>query len=656
MNWFKQNKTKILFVVSSFALFFLISLLTKPFTSLKILYLIPISFLTGIGLITFLKDVLPIKNILNYICLTIFLSLFLNTLVIFLYGCLGGVINSTFFLIYLCLAILANVVFFLLKEKELFLCKLLKDTKLEVVDYIFIGLFIAFFLILLNIGLENYFPNWDSFTYWGVDAKYIYEHSAFRTSSFDLLKNAYLPFYPLQLNYVYHLYGGIVEQFSGLLSLFYAFLGVATIISYNINIKSSSFKKALVYLTTFAGVYALYKVQGTIFSQYSESLTAVIFLFYGLVLFKNKYLPSDGYKRFALIFLLSVSLLFIKHNYSVLSFGLLAFFALYEFIHRYKKTSSNKEFFTFKSLFTLIILAVYVFIVFSYRKQFIPDTNIVDYATAGFNLRNLFTSERLTYVSDMVKFLLTTIPLFMCCYVILVGISLYSSDLFTKKKKILVFILPLFILLFPFGFYFLQMWGFADMSLIRYVSIVFFLVPLVFIKILPDLEVKSKIQRTLSVGILCLIMTVFIGKVAIDTHVDLNFTPTTGRYKDFIWHQGISSISEKVYKLVADDDKIMIVDQEGDLIGNMDISDIILRYYISNNSVGQQYRFPVQDWYPYMKEVNPDYILVYTYDNYWEGCNNILEEGHTYLIKNSELSPQYQREECFFGIENIKEL
>jgi hypothetical protein len=88
----------------------------------------------------------------------------------------------------------------------------------------------------------------------------------------------------------------------------------------------------------------------------------------------------------------------------------------------------------------------------------------------------------------------------------------------------------------------------------------------------------------------------------------------------------------------------------------MDISDIILRYYISNNSVGQQYRFPVQDWYPYMKEVNPDYILVYTYDNYWEGCNNILEEGHTYLIKNSELSPQYQREECFFGIENIKEL
>ena len=76
----------------------------------------------------------------------------------------------------------------------------------------------------------------------------------------------------------------------------------------------------------------------------------------------------------------------------------------------------------------------------------------------------------------------------------------------------------------------------------------------------------------------------------------------------------------------------MIVDQRG-LNREYGHLDIILRYYISNNSVGTNH-FPVQDS-TYMKEVNPDYIFIYTYDNYWEGCNNILEEG---LIKNCLLN------------------
>lgn len=653
MNYLNKNKKKISFVVLLLFLFLFTFLLTKRFVSLKILLLLPISLLAGTGLVTILKDILPIKNIFNYISFASFLSLFLNTCLIFFYGCLGGVLNNTFFIIYVTTSSLLSVTVFLLKEDENFISQLSRNIRLEVVDYIFIASFLLFFLLLLNIGLENYYPRWDSFTHWAIDAKYIYENFTFRTKDYDVLKYGYLPFYPLQLNYVYLLYGDMVEQFSGLLALLYTFLGGAIIISYNIDVNSKGaiFKKSLIYLTIFAAIYSLYIAQETILSQYADPFITVLVLFFGLVLFENSYKVSSYYKRFFLLFLLSVSLLLVKGNYSILTSGFLSFFFLYDFL--FQPTKLKIKLNTPKFWIMLVLLGIYCFIVFFYRKQFLLDKNIVDYAFNGVKATGFFSVDRLLYLYDMYRFLFSYISLFICCYIALILLSLYSPDLLIKKQEIILFLFPFYILLFPFGFYILRMYGLMDMSLLRYVSVVFLLIPMLFQILIPNVVIKSKISKIFSIIVFPLIILGLMGEITVVHNIDFKFLPTTGKYKDFIEHKNYVDLSEKVLDKIEENASVMIVDQNnsGFGISNMDVPGIIIRYYLSNNSTGGQYSLPVDQWFKHFEKVKPDYLLVFTYDGYWHNCNNILNEGNTYLIKVDDVTET--EEMCFIKEEDI---
>lgn len=647
-----RNKLKSIFYTFVLICLPTIYILSREFSSLKFFILIPLAILLGIGFTALFKNIFTIKNVFTHLICSLFLGLFLNTLLIFLIGSVGVELNKSFYIVYILSSLLLNAIIFFIHTSEDEISSYLRNTRFNWWDVAWYVILVFFSLLFINICLENFYPNWDSYTHWAIDSKYIYENERLRDQGFDLLRYSYLPFYPLQLSYVYWIYGAVVEQYSSLVTLTYLFIGTFFCYSQILNIREKPLTKSLLYLLALSPLYTFFLIQGLPFTQYADIFCSVVILFYGIVLFgKKPDLKSYG-SRFLLIFLFSFALYLTKTNYLAVTAFLLAFYLLFDakfLIYNFKKLFSSRMFWV-----ASLIIGIVFALVFIYSRNFVPPK---ENTALGFMLQNLTTigTDRIKYLFDMIEFFFKEITMFLFMSIIVFVASIISTNGLTRRSLLLVsFVLLLSSI--PVTYYFITQGNFVDMSILRYIGLIFFVTCFVLILLPSSIKITSLKQETLFSILLILISVFLFSRIYITNNVDLNFSPHTGSYKDFIWHKEFFMLGERVSQIVPEESSIMIVDQEGELIGNMSMPVIILRYSLSEYSVGHQYRFQPVQWYDYMKEIKPDYILVFTYDNYWPGCNGILEKEHSYLIKVDNLSEEYNDSNCFFETENLIEL
>ena len=643
----KKNKWKIILLLSNVVLFLFFLLVSDKLGSLRFFLIIPISILCGIGFSTFFRQILPFKNILSYITISSFLGLFINTLIIFVLGICKVDLTTVFFYRYTIISIIFNVGVFSVFEKEDKVKDLISKFKPARVDILWIIIFFLLFIFLFNTGLENYFPNWDSFTFWGVDSKYIFENSSLRDNKFDLLKYSYLPFYSLQLSFVYQIYGMLVEQFSGLLTIYYSLISSCLIISEILATnRKSPIKKFLIYFFLFVALQCFLSIQGIIFTQYAEVFCSTIVLVFAWILFNGNFDKKNYWKRILILFFLSISLYLTKYSYQFVSAFLLILIPIYEFSflkNSYKSLLKDRRFYL-----SIFIFVAFSFVVYKYAVQFQSSGDLLK---ETFSVVDFFSRKRLLYILELIKSIFFNIPFFATTFISLLTFLMLSKKLVYKSLVQIGFLFG--VIIFPLTFYLMNMWGFDDQSLFRYLSLIFLASPFIFCNLLEiDEKSLSRLQKFLIIFITsCVWLLLFTSSVI---NFDLKFNPVSGKYKDFVWYKDFYNLSQKVEQNVQEGSTILIVDQEGDLIGNMDMPVIIVRYFLSNYSVGNQYRYPVNMWYDTMLQINPDYILVFTYDGYWLQCNNLLTTGESYLIKMDSISNEkHMGENCMFEEDDI---
>lgn len=650
------NKRKINYKILFMFLLVLTTLLAvltvSIYPSLRFLVIIPLSMCLGFSFPHIFKKVISVKNILTYFVLALFYGLFLNSLIIFGLGLLGVSITSNFFLFYIPSVLLLNLLFYVFCVPKEEIEQYFLNTKLGIVDLIWFGIYFLSFIFFLQICTERFFPNWDNFTYWAIDAKYIFERGSLHGRFLDMLQKFYLPLYPLQLSYVYFLYGRVVEQFSSLLTLLYGYIGLFVLGSYIADSKRDLVMKNLLYFLSLTALVSFFYSLNTLVTQYADVFCAVLILFYGIVVFSRKVDKNTFCLRFVLVVLLSTTLYLTKLAYAPISLLMIVLYLLYDahfILSVFKGLKKNVKVIFWVILLCLFFLGVYIIFRTSFGK------NITSY-TVIFKDSYFFTKERFTYLVKILRYLLGRIPEFLLAVFLLFGGYVFHNKGIKKtdSKKILT---TLILSVVPIVFYFILMKDTKNGSLLRYMSLVFFIIPYLLILLTKDIKFNG--MRTFVLSTLILLSVIFSVFFQIHIEYDFNweFTPKSGEYMDSKLLKVPYLISEEIRSKIKPDDKIMFVGQEPEEnIGNIAPPNLYIKYYLAENSVGSQYTIPVEGWIDYMYGYAPDYVFISNYSGFFPKCDKYLEEGSFYLLKIQNKKEEYSGQECFFDSKNLFEV
>lgn len=659
----ENNKYRLITVCTLLVLFFIAFLVGNLVMPLKFFILIPLGISLGVGFTAFLRKILPIKNIITFLTLSLFNGLWINSLIIFLLGVVGVSINTTLFMYYIPILFLLNMFLFFYCIKEDTFKEYFKKTKLEVIDIVWLVIFLLFFIMLASACMESFTPAWDSFTFWALDSKYIFEHEKLRDGNFLLLANNYLSFYTIQINYVYLFYGKIVEQSASLLSLLYTFVGITLVSSYIIDIKRSVIKKSLLYLSLVSAIYTSFVVHYVLISLYADLFLSVIVLMFVLVLFLKKPKIESYWLRFLMLIFLALTLYLTKTHYLVVGIFLLLSYLIYDF--KYVKENIKELIRKPLLIISLIIVIAYVWITKEYAQSLSNEAAFVQ----GVVNQITFDSSIFVGLKNVVKQFLSRAPLFSLTLFLYLVLSLFIKK--GLKKNDIKRVVFLFLLIaMPVSMYVLNILNIADLSMLRYIGLSFFVIPVLFLDTLPQLDIDVKWQKFLVFFVITLVPFLVLFQIARETAFNLTFKPHGGSYKDYTYgYKEIEmnkhfnpmvefyDISQSVLKTMPKDSTIMVLDHVNinneNQIANTFLSGLYLRYYLSNNNLGGPYSCYREVCYDYFLNLQPDYLLIYTYDNYWEECRDTLEFQKSYLVKFDKSGELYKEGKCIVSKENI---
>ena len=646
-----RNKTRLLFTLISFVVLGITFGLGIFVPALKFLELIPIAFILGFGFTSFLKNILPIKNILTFIAISIFLGLFLNTFVIFLLGTVGLNVGWPLLIFYLPIVAILNIVLFFRFNTEGSLKGYLKDTKLETIDIIWVGVFTLLFAMFVSTCLERYYFLWDGFTFWLLDAKYIFENQHLRDGSFVVLANNYLSFFSLQINYMYLLFGKIAEQSAGLISLVYAYTGVLLIFSYVINVKKSVVKKILVYIGVLAALYAFFTIHYLLMSMYADVFLSVVVLMYAMVLFNKEYKEKYYWQRFFVLILLASTIYLTKTHFFVFSLMLLAITLVYDFKMIWMKIKTLGKDYWF--VFSIFLILLFTVIIGKYAFSISNETSFVQSVSQGFTI----DKSILTNVKGVVKGMILNIPLIVAVLAFYLPITFLVKKGFGKEDFLKIGFLIL-MTAFTFAVYIFGIYPLSDGSMYRYLGLVYLALPLLFVEILPDFEIEKRWQKVLTVIIMMGSVGLILGQLAFHMGLDLNFTPNSGVYLESEAHKEYSDIVDEVRAILPEDSTLMVTAISVDGVGMTDNAPpgFFLRYYLLEYNDSPSYYTNAEGFPAVYLAQAPDYLLIYSYQGQWPVCDGILTSGKSYLVKFDYTQQLLEKGSCIANTEDVVEL
>lgn len=663
-NFLKQRKRLFILVIFFLVTYLVVKGLAKLSPAFLVFELAFILLLVGMAPAYFLRNIFPFRNIVGWITnASVFGILFVP-----LFFLLFGWLHLNFVFVHSVnllriFAVISVLGLFVVMKKEL-ISKLISFDGVNIVDYFFYLVIFIFTAILTLQNMTNYYPRWDVFTYWGLDAKYIFNFNQLHGMDLDVFwffkKES--SFLTILFSLVYDLYGSIVEQFASWINVFLWL--VASFLVYNLSINKSVFQKLLI-LTAIIVVGFTADDTAFMYSLYGDVASAFLFVVFVLLLTADyEYDPKNYGTRFLLLLLIPLAFYLVKSRFLFLTIGLPFVVLIYDFRFIRNKWASIVR--TPSFIVGLLSLLVLGGMFIRYQMTTMESRTFTTGVSAFFYANKFSLGSYLSYTKQLLFKLFN----FSRYVTVLWSISMISIIFvrapFKNKKFIYSYLFTIFGFLIFIMAYINKQVSLTSGSLIRYTSLVMFLIPAIFAY--PIYRIPAMLQgntqkdqdiSTLRIILICVLTFVV---VFLFNHKLIKVAPKNVDF-DFVTGSFISTMS-KQYKLarktmsIAEEDaRILITDDyfPENIAMNQNQAAIFVRYFLMENSVGGQYRTTVDHLIPYAEQFQADYILLLTYDNSFANCENLMEEGKDYLISlDKEIVPE--ENVCIFSDNSIYEL
>lgn len=511
-----------------------------------------------------------------------------------------------------------------------------------------VGLCAFFMGFTILMCIKHFFPSWDNFTFWLLEAKVIFENGhLIRDSAVqDLFYRS--SFYPLHAVIMYLLAGRLVEQYASLITA--AYFGASMFLCL-LAIRHSSLPVRIFSLGALSAAVTVFSVQGLPFNSYGDVPSAFyVTLFVYLLLFVSPSNPSLLPRRMSIMSMVLTLLLLMKDEHSYYVYILMVAWILHDvwtfkgisiqaltsrkgirefsvligctalifaiklaynrFIHPIPNSPFTGDPFIVTKYVVLSELTVIyaptclmLFAILSNRIAISVKTSwiigilgslvvgalavkMVVTTVGSLQLSNAYNSVLFQYLYDNNKTI---------CWLTL-GLYLLSTlavviNRQVSLKGMLSLVLILLLVSLPIFNYMIYQNSLTSNSLRRYVTIVFFLIP--FAAAL-TLGVEKKLGR-LSMAFFSGISLLTLGYALHETWNMMSNYPLRrvpvhhGGYDDTWTQRGWIETSNNVKKVVGNGTVAVCAIQESSgRCSNADIPGIYIRYYLSDKAVGGQ--------------------------------------------------------------------
>lgn len=625
---FIHRKKQLLFLLGFLAfIYLLIKIIAINFRAISVIEFAFITIIFGFAPAYFFRKVFRFENIVGWLINSGALGILLIPFLFLIAGWLG--INAAFArsvsLLYL--GSIVGIVSLLFFTDDRFLMEAISFRKLGKFDLFMYAILLGYTFLLTIENFRRVFASWDAFTFWGLASKYIYQFQRLPNTTLDVFSYfKYSAFYPIYYSIIYNIYNAIREQYANWINVFINFLAITLV--YNRTLGKTIIEKALVasllIIASFSAINTL-----NLFSMYADILCAFLLLFYILVLTNPEEVGVRTFsKRAFLVLMLASSFFFIKSPYLVFTLALVAAWIVYDykFILQERKSLIRR----WDLWMVILTICALFFMHFSYINTHLnfPDSMAYDKLI---NPVLTSLSASMAYAKRMVIFLIKKNPYLLGLWIfVLCLLFLLSKRNFNSRQFIFINLVSVGIILFYSVIYILNQLSLSSGSLVRYTGIILYLFPLMVTYI--PLRISPKmIWPILSLSLL--IAGYFMYQTIAPTILNNNFRLSTGSYRERL--AKYSNLADEILNITGTDARILITEEvEGLSFTNMYIPAIYIRYYMMTNSVGGQYMWLTREQMAdHAKQYDADYILLLSYKNTFENCEDVFMNGHTYLIK-----------------------
>lgn len=628
-----QSKHRQLYLLLGAAVgYLLVTVIKSMITSFAVIEFAYLSIVFGLAPAFFFRRVFHFRNVLGWLLAASILGLVLIPFVLLFFGWLrfNWVFEHSVLFLYLCSAAgLLSLLWVAGEELQPFwgLSGLAKS------DWFFLLILVAFTAGLSLHNFSEIHISWDTFTFWGLDARYIFEQNQLRDAAFhhNVLIHRYTSFYPLYYAIIYDLYHGVFEQYATWINVYINLL--ALLLVYWQVLDRSRVHKTIVTAALLLVAYSA-AVIVYLFSMYSDVLCAFLLLLYFVVLLADGGQAYERYaRRIVLLLLLALSFYFIKSHFLYFTILLTGIWLLYDgrFLLKNFKSLIKQP-----SLWLALLLPVFLWwLRAGYFAEIggLHSNERID-SSFLFRFRPDSIAALINYSLSLIKYMIAETPYFLGMW----WLSL-ASLLFVKrvdKRYLFLLVATLLIFLIPVGSYVLRQFSLQSSSLLRYSAIVMYLFPW----LIGFVEFREgKVNRLVA----ALILVIVAGFTFLDTFWPMplveQFEFSGGRYESAM--QKYQAYAQDVLDRVDPDAKILIADDTPqETVNNMTVPAIFIRYYMMYNSIGAQYQgMPAEELYGYGREHQADYVLLLSYAGSLPGCETVFMPEHDYLVQISDGEP-----------------
>jgi len=645
----QSRRPQIIILISFILVYLIILLITSLAASLKVIEFTFLTISFGFAPAYYFRNVFNFKNIIGWVIHASVLGLlFIPFLFLFLgWLKISIVFEYSVIFLYLCSLIGISSLFFLADEDNI--KSTLNFDEIHKIDSIILFLFLAFTAFLTLENFSNIYIHWDTFTFWGLDAKYIFEQNQLRDIAFntDVIIHRYTSFHPLYYSIIYDLYGGIYEQYAAWINIYINLLAMVLIYRYVLN--KGIIHKFIVSASILIVSYSAITIM-KMFSMYADIVSAFLLLVFYLILVDDAEKTIDTYwRRITLLLLIAISFYLIKSHFIYFTVLLIGVLVLYD----WNFLSENIRILVRRKSFWLSILIIGIL----WIMRFVYFSNIggvtiseeVD-SSFLFSMQSATINSLIEYLVDLLEYMIRGTPYFLGLWWLTLCSILFVKEI--NKKYIFIFSSAILIFLIPVASYLMRQPDLQSGSLSRYSAMVMYLFPLAisYVHIEPN-----RLKKITSIIIFSIVLFFVSLNVVWPMQLKEKFSLSDGTLQSEMTKY--AKFAERVVKITDPNARILITDDfPNKTITNMLVPSIFIRYFMMNNSVGSQYTKPTSSLYDYAKENNSDYILLLSYANSFDHCEELLTTEHDYLIDISEDSIPLVPEECFLSSFDIYDL
>ena len=640
-NFFQAKRSQFLIVTGFITAYLAIWLVTSLATSTKVIEFAFLTIAFGFAPAYYLRNAFKFKELTGWLLHAGTLGLLLIPFLFLFFGWLNLNFVFEYSVLFLLLCSGAGLLtLFFSNEKSI--RKYLKVGKIHREDVIMGAVFLAFSAVLTLQNFHKIYIHWDTFTFWGIDAKYIFENNQLRDQAFhaDVLIFRYTSFHPIYHSIIYDLYGGIAEQFAAWINVYINFLAMFLI--YLHVRKKSAIHKFIVSASIIIISYSALEV-AYMLSLHADVLSAFMLLVYFLVLTNDAHRTLDTYwQRAILLLLLATTFYFIKSPFLYFSIILIGIWIVYDskfILDNLKKLIRNRG--VVLSFLGVITLWMMRFLFF----EKIGAASSMEKAASNFNINVQPTTlnSLLEYLVDLSQYMVDATP-YLLGFWWLTLLSIFFVKKLNKKYIYLVASTLLFFLL-PIVAYIARQTSFQSESLPRYTSIVMYLFPLVLSKIG---FAQDKVRELGAYSIFGIASLFVFLNILWPMPLNEKFNLSEGTYQSEMTKY--SKYAEHVVERTGSDARILIADDmTNNITSNRAIPAIFLRYFMIDNSVGGQFTIPTSNLGDYAAQVNADYLLLLSYEDSFQDCDRMLSAGRDYLINLRQGDFTIEPGSCIFS-------